>query len=58
MQKKMNPESLFSLNDHLESLKDDLVERLDEVVDFEIFRDFFTEVLGYGYNPRGRLTVL
>ena len=46
----MNPESLFSLSEHLERLsKDgDPLEVLDATIDFEYFRDWLVEGLGYG----------
>lgn len=51
----MNPSSLFSLTDHLEKLsKDgDPLEVLDATVDFEYFRDWLVEGLGYGDGSRG-----
>ena len=49
----MNPNGLFSLNEHLETVEDDMLEMLDEIVDFEIFRERITEHLGYGYKPQG-----
>ena len=51
MKAEMDPKSLFSLNERLESLQDELLEKLAEVVDFDIFRDFLTESLGYRYKP-------
>ena len=46
----MNSNSLFSLSDHLEKLsKDgDPLEVLDATVDFEYFRGWLVESLGYG----------
>jgi hypothetical protein len=51
----MNPESLFSLSDHLERLgKDgDPLEILDATVDFEYFRGWLVEGLGYGDGSKG-----
>jgi transposase len=51
----MNPESLFSLSDHLERLsKDgDPLEVLDATVDFEYFRGWLVEGLGYGDGSKG-----
>ena len=51
----MNPESLFSLSDHLERLsKDgDPLEVLDATVDFEYFRRWLVEGLGYGDGSKG-----
>lgn len=51
----MNPESLFSLSDHLERLsKDgDPLEVLEATVDFEYFRDWLVEGLGYGDGSKG-----
>lgn len=51
----MNPESLFSLSDHLERLsKDgDPLEVLEATVDFEYFRGWLVEGLGYGDGSRG-----
>lgn len=51
----MNPESLFSLSDHLERLsKDgDPLEVLDATVDFEYFRGWLVEGLGYGDGAKG-----
>jgi hypothetical protein len=53
----MNPESLFSLSDHLERLsKDgDPVEVLDATVDFEYFRGWLVEGPGYGRGGSVRL---
>ena len=51
--KTMDPVSLFSINEHLKSVKDDMLEKLDEIVDFESFREMITERLGYGYNLQG-----
>ena len=46
----MDPSSLFSLTDHLNKLsKDgDRLEVLDATVDFEYFRTWLAEGLGYG----------
>lgn len=50
----MNPESLFSLSEHLERLsKDgDPLEVLERTVDFEYFRTWLVEGLGYGDGTR------
>ncbi|ESQ80286.1 transposase [Asticcacaulis sp. AC466] len=51
----MDPQSLFSLNDHLEALsKDgDPLEVLQKTVDFEYFRGRLIEGLGYGDGSKG-----
>jgi len=51
----MNPSSLFSLTDHLERLsKDgDPLEVLDATVDFEYFRGWLVEGLGYSDGSKG-----
>ncbi len=51
----MDPSSLFSLSDHLERLsKDgDPLEVLAATVDFEYFRTWLVEGLGYGAGSRG-----
>ena len=51
----MNPISLFSLSEHLERLsKDgDPLEVLDATVDFEYFRDWLVDGLGYGDGSKG-----
>jgi transposase, IS5 family len=51
----MNPNSLFGLTEHLEKLsKDgDPLEVLDATVDFEYFRGWLVEGLGYGNGSRG-----
>jgi IS5 family transposase len=51
----MNPERLFSLSDHLERLsKDgDPLEVLEATVDFEYFRGWLVEGLGYGDGSKG-----
>jgi transposase, IS5 family len=51
----MNPESLFSLSEHLERLsKDgDPLEVLDATVDFEYFRGWLMEGLDYTDRPKG-----
>ncbi len=51
----MNPNSLFSLSDHLERLSEDgdPLEVLDETVDFEYFRVWLVEGLGYGEGSKG-----
>ena len=50
-----NPESLFSLSEHLERLsKDgDPLEVLDATVDFEYFRGWLVEGLGYSDGSKG-----
>lgn len=51
----MDPKSLFSLSDHLDALsKDgDPLEILQETVDFEYFRAWLVEGLGYGDGSKG-----
>lgn len=51
----MNPNSLFSLTDHLVKLsKDgDPLEVLAATVDFEYFRDWLVDGLGYGDGSKG-----
>ena len=51
----MDPKSLFSLSDHLEALsKDgDPLEVLQQAVDFEYFRAWLVEGLGYGDGSKG-----
>jgi len=51
----MNPHSLFSLNDHLEVLSQhgDPLEVLERTVDFEYFRPWLVEGLGYGDGSKG-----
>lgn len=51
----MNPNSLFSLTDHLEklSMDGDPLEVLAATVDFEYFRTWLVEVLGYGDGSKG-----
>jgi IS5 family transposase len=51
----MDPHSLFSLNDHLEALSQhgDPLEVLERTVDFEYFREWLVEGLGYGDGSRG-----
>lgn len=51
----MNPESLFSLSEHLERLSQDgdPLEVLAATVDFEYFRTWLVEGLGYGNGARG-----
>ena len=51
----MNPESLFSLSEHLERLSQDgdPLEVLAATVDFEYFRTWLVEGLGYGNGSRG-----
>ena len=43
MQKTMNPRGLFSLNEHLATVEDDMLEKLYEIVNFEIFREICGE---------------
>ncbi|MCP1229376.1 hypothetical protein [Acetobacter fabarum] len=50
-----NPQSLFNLSDHLDALSKEgypLVV-LQEMVDFEYFRTWLVEGLGYGYSSKG-----
>ncbi|TYO84216.1 IS5 family transposase [Oceanicella actignis] len=51
----MNPSNLFGLSDHLEALSKhgDPLEVLDATVDFEYFRGWLVEGLGYGDGSRG-----
>ena len=51
----MAPKSLFSLNDHLEMLSrhGDPLEVLERTVDFEYFRVWLVEGLGYGDGSKG-----
>lgn len=51
----MNQHSLFSLNDHLEVLSQhgDPLEVLERRVDFEYFRSWLVEGLGYGDGSKG-----
>jgi transposase, IS5 family len=51
----MDPQSLFSLNDHLEALskEGDPLEVLQKTVDFEYFRAWLVEGLGYGDGSKG-----
>jgi hypothetical protein len=51
----MDPKSLFSLNDHLEMLSrhGDPLEVLERTVDFEYFRVWLVEGLGYGDGSKG-----
>jgi IS5 family transposase len=51
----MKPESLFSLCDHLERLSKDggPLEVLEATVDFEYFRGWLVEGLGYGDGSKG-----
>ncbi|GLJ00582.1 hypothetical protein Sbs19_44000 [Sphingobium sp. BS19] len=50
----VDPKSLFSLSDHLEALskEGDPLEILQQTVDFEFFRAWLVEGLGYGMVPR------
>ncbi|MCP4981853.1 MAG: transposase [Gammaproteobacteria bacterium] len=51
----MNPNSLFSLSDHLERLSEDgdPLEVLEETIDFEYFRGWLVGGLGYGDGSKG-----
>lgn len=51
----MDPKSLFSLNDHLEALSEhgDPLEVLNQTIDFEYFRGWLVEGLGYGDGSKG-----
>jgi len=51
----MDPASLFSLKDHLEQLSadGDPLEVLDATVDFEYFRQWLDDGLGYGDGTKG-----
>lgn len=51
----MDPKSLFSLSDHLEALskEGDPLEILQQTVDFEFFRAWLVEGLGYGVGAKG-----
>ena len=51
----MNPSSLFGLSDHLAQLSKhgDPLEVLDATVDFEYFRGWLVEGLGYGDGAKG-----
>src|SRR5690606_16878112 len=51
----MDPNSLFSLNDHLEALSQhgDPLEVLERTVDFEYFRSWLVEGLGYSDGSKG-----
>tara|TARA_B110001454_G_scaffold209215_1_gene222493 strand:- start:15 stop:1004 length:990 start_codon:yes stop_codon:yes gene_type:complete len=51
----MDPKSLFSLSDHLEALskEGDPLEILQQTVDFEYFRTWLVEGLGYGDGAKG-----
>jgi len=51
----MDPHSLFSLNDHLEALSQhgDPLEVLERTVDFEYFRSWLVEGLGYSDGSKG-----
>ena len=53
----MDPKSLFSLSDHLEALsKDgDPLVVLQQTVDFEYFRAWLVEGLGYGNGAKPKL---
>lgn len=51
----MQPNSLFSLSEHLEKLSEhgDPLEVLATTVDFEYFRPWLLERLGYGDSRKG-----
>jgi len=51
----MNPSSFFGLSDHLEALSKhgDPLEVLEATVDFEYFRGWLVEGLGYGDGAKG-----
>ena len=51
----MDPHSLFSLNDHLEALSQhgDPLDVLERTVDFEHFRSWLVEGLGYADGSKG-----
>ncbi len=51
----MDPKGLFSLHEHLEQLSQDgdPLEVLDRTVDFEYFRGWLVEGLGYGDGSKG-----
>ena len=51
----MEPRSLFSLDDHLERLSQDgdPLEVLEQTIDFEYFRGWLVEGLGYGDGSKG-----
>ncbi len=51
----MNPSSLFGLTEHLAQLSKhgDPLEVLDATVDFEYFRGWLVEGLGYGDGAKG-----
>jgi len=51
----MDPASLFSLDDHLKQLSadGDPLEVLEATVDFEYFRQWLDEGLGYGDGTKG-----
>ena len=51
----MNPSNLFSLSDYLALLSKhgDPLEVLDATVDFEYFRDWLVDGLGYGNGAKG-----
>jgi hypothetical protein len=51
----MDPKSLFSLNDHLELLSrhGDPLEVLERTVDFEYFRVWLADGLGYSDGSKG-----
>jgi len=51
----MNPMNLFGLSEHLERLSEhgDPLVVLDEIVDFEYFRAWLVDGLGYGDGRKG-----
>ena len=51
----MNPDTLFPLSEHLKRLNQDgdPLEVLEATVDFEYFRVWFVEGLGYGDGSKG-----
>lgn len=51
----MKPSNLFGLSDHLEALSKhgDPLEVLDATVDFEYFRGWLVDGLGYGDGSKG-----
>ncbi|TLP42089.1 IS5/IS1182 family transposase, partial [Cohaesibacter sp. CAU 1516] len=51
----MNPSNLFGLSEHLERLSKhgDPLEVLDATIDFEYFRGWLVEGLGYGDGSKG-----
>ena len=53
----MEQRSLFGLSEHLEQLskKGDPLETLEATVDFEHFRGWLVEGLGYGDGSKGKM---